>query len=236
MQDANVLALVGIVDDGGRNARVTRTGNPGDYVYFVPWIEQHFQMEYRTFIERIVTVCEGYHVRTLVSETNGVGSFPHEHLGHELDRSIRAGSLPLWRDHYATQLRGVWTDNRRKQAMYGRMKGMLQAGQLVLPRNPDLLQQLASLEVTTTAAGNLRIEVPESRGHDDLADALGQALSAIGDSTRQEGQEYPADYGDADYVKLGNGLLFPKQPRLLDPGMNRALLLGPLGEETGLPW
>ncbi|MEV4167780.1 hypothetical protein [Nonomuraea sp. NPDC049709] len=74
---------------------------------------------------------------------------------------------------------GVWTDNRRKQAGFGKLKVMLQRGQLVLPRVPELLKQLRSLEFEQMPGGSLRIEVPARAGHDDLVLALMHAISCV---------------------------------------------------------
>jgi hypothetical protein len=48
-----------------------------------------------------------------------------------------------------------------------------------LPRHPDLLKQLHALTYEQLDSGLMRISVPESLGHDDLAMALMQAVSII---------------------------------------------------------
>jgi hypothetical protein len=196
-------------------------------------------MDYGTFLNRIVDACTGYHVRTLASELNGPGSYPTEELENLIGRAYRDGRLPLWNGKYSTYVAGVWTDNRRKGQMFGRLKGMLQSGKLILPRHPELLQQLAGLEMVLTASGNTQISVPESHGHDDLVMALGQALASIGDTSRHPQQRYQTRYTDApaeEFTETPGGLLIPKNLRLLDPDNMRAFLLGSQGEEKDMPW
>jgi hypothetical protein len=122
---------------------------------------------------------------------------------------------------------------RRKIQAYGRVKAMLQSGSLVLPRHPELLKQLASLEVTLTAAGGTRIEVPENRGHDDLADALGQAVASLWANSRDPQQEYQTvRQGLAvDWQELPSGIVFPRRPRLLDAEPPYGFARGSHGEE-----
>lgn len=230
VNDANALVLLGILDDDGRNG--------DDYVYFFPWIEAHYRMDYGDFIDRVVEVCSGYHVRTLASELNGPGSYPTESLTNRIARANAEGRLPKW-EGYSTYVAGVWTDNRRKMQMFGRLKGMLQSGQLVIPRHPELLQQLAAVEMTTTAAGNTQIAVPEARGHDDILMAAVQALSCIGNTTRHSAQQYPsrtAKAGPGEFMELPSGIAVPARVRLLDPVNTYALGLGSNGEESRMPW
>jgi hypothetical protein len=239
MQDANALVLLGIVDDNGVNVKEANANHAGDYIFWIPWLEFHYRMNYGTFLDRIVDACTGYHVRTLASELNGPGSYPTEELENLIGRAYRDGRLPLWNGKYSTYVAGVWTDNRRKGQMFGRLKGMLQSGKLILPRHPELLQQLAGLEMVLTASGNTQISVPESHGHDDLVMALGQALASIGDTSRHPQQRYrhrPTDKPAEDFTETSGGLLIPKNLRLLDPDNPRAFVYGSYGEEKEMPW
>lgn len=142
-------------------------------MYFVPWLESHARMKYQGFIDRVLDVCDpeagGFDVRYLVSELNGVGAAPTETL-----------TMQAWaKRELRTRVVGVHTDARRKESAFGTIKLLLQQGRLVLPRHPELLRQLASLQFEERESGQTRIAVPENLGHDDLALALAQAVSAI---------------------------------------------------------
>lgn len=239
MQDANALVLLGILDDNGVNVKESTANHAGDYIFWIPWLEYHYRMDYGAFLDRIVDACSGYHVRTLASELNGPGSYPTEQLENLITRAHKDGRLPLYNNRHATYVAGVWTDNRRKGQMFGRLKGMLQSGKLILPRHPELLQQLAGLELKLTASGNTQISVPESHGHDDLVMALGQALASIGNTSRHPQQRYrarPTDRPAEEFVTTSGGLLVPKDLRLLDPDNPHAFVMGSYGEEKEMPW
>lgn len=238
VRDANAVALVAAVDDDGLNVPVATASHAGDYVFFIPWLEVHHKMLYGEFIGRLVDLAKHYNVQTMATETNGVGAFPSEELERMMLRAHTDGQLARWHGH-TTFVEPVWTDNRRKQAMFGRMKGMLQSGRLVLPRHPELLKQLAALEMTETAAGNTQISVPDSRGHDDLAIALGQALSCIGTTSRHPAQTYwlrPTDRPAQEVVELGSGAKVPLPLRMLDPENLSVFQSGAAGAESGMPW
>ena len=140
-QDANVLMLLGVLEDHRVNAAVTQD----DLVYFVPWFEAHHRMPYTEFVERIVGVGKRYGIHVLASETNGVGAGPSQ----DLERRFSEERL-------STSVSPVVTDVRRKQSGYGMLKGLLQRHRLVLPREPELLKQLRSLQFELTPAGNRR--------------------------------------------------------------------------------
>lgn len=95
------------------------------------------------------------------TETNGVGAMPSQ----ELSRAMRNN-----------RGRRVWnfiaTTNKTKTAGYGALLGLLESGQLVLPRHPDLLRQLAGLKFEQGERGFTRIEADDPATHDDVADAL----------------------------------------------------------------
>lgn len=95
------------------------------------------------------------------TETNGVGAMPSQ----ELSRGLRGRTD-----------RRVWnyvaTTNKSKTAGYGALLGLLEQGQLILPRHPDLLRQLAGLKFEQGERGFTRIEADDPATHDDVADAL----------------------------------------------------------------
>jgi hypothetical protein len=235
-RDANAVVLLAALDDSGLNVADFTADHAGDYVFFVPWLEVHHKMLYGDFIGRLVRLATKYNVQVFASETNGVGAYPTEELGRQLMRASEDGRLARW--HGAPSwVAPVWTDNRRKQAMFGRLKGMLQGGRLVLPRHPELLKQLGALQITETAAGATQISVPENRGHDDLAMALGQALSCIGTTSRAPAQPYRARAaGDVSVVELPTGTKVPVPVRMLDPENLAVFQTGVAGVEASIPW
>jgi hypothetical protein len=161
-QDAQAIVLVSALDDGGVN-------DGGGLRYFVPFLEFRFGCSYSEWIARITELAGAWYLPVIASETNGVGAYPTEDLR---DRLRKAGS--------GSYVAPVWTDARRKQSMFGKVKTLLQEGLLTLPRGePELLRQLRSLEFEQLAGGSVRIAVPERAGHDDLALSLGQAVSCV---------------------------------------------------------
>ena len=85
----------------------------------------------------------------------------------------------------------MWTDARRKQSGFGKIKMMLQRDLLVLPREPELLKQLRALEFEQMPGGSVKIAVPERAGHDDLAMALMQAVSCVRPAPRGPDEIWP---------------------------------------------
>ena len=167
--DAHALVMLAVLDDDDLNR-----GTLGDeLVYFLPWIEQHFKTPYNQFIDRVLKVGEGYNLPVVVSETNGVGQFPTEMLTRRFWTERPGGRM--------TEVMPVATTARRKMSGFNSIKVLLQSGRLILPREPHLLKQLHSLEYEVRESGTTRIAVPERLGHDDLAMALLQAMSATQD-------------------------------------------------------
>lgn len=75
-----------------------------------------------------------------------------------------------------------------KQSLYNALKERMEAGEITLPGNRQLRQQLADLEYELTTAGKMKIHHPEG-GHDDFADGLALAnwgrTSAVVTETRR---------------------------------------------------
>jgi hypothetical protein len=66
----------------------------------------------------------------------------------------------------------VTTTAASKTTGYGTILGLLEQEQLVLPREPALLRQLAGLKFEQRERGFTHIAADESAMHDDVADAL----------------------------------------------------------------
>lgn len=192
-RDANAQVLMAALDDGGLN--------PGaEHRYFVPWMEFAYKTPYSKWVTTVADTAKGYGLRVVASEANGVGAAPTQSLQDEMGRRATGCFVAA-----------VWTDARRKMSGFGQIKMMLQQGLLVLPREPELLKQLRSLEFENLPGGGVRIAVPERAGHDDLAMALMQAVSCIRPTTRGEG-EIP-DRGALPHDTTGSGVKVPLQPR-----------------------
>lgn len=211
-RDANALVLVALMDAAGGPPRL-----------FVPHLEAHTGMPFGQFIDRVVEVARGYWLRVVASERNGIGEYPTTELEARLHR---AGA--------GARVAPVWTDQRRKMSGFGRIKGLMQAGKLVLPLHPGLLKELRALEFEQLASGGLRIAVPERAGHDDLAMALLQAVSCV--DTSHLLVDWPDGLRSArrEVVVSGGGVEVPLDPR---PALARTgYMTVPGGEETGDGW
>lgn len=157
-RDAQALAVV------GRQVFPDDLGRPR---WRVLWCEQHFGMSYDAWINRVVEAAGGFQSVVLASETNGVGDYPTAMLAQRMAATRRGAVAP------------VQTTARLKENAFGLMRLLFQQGRLQLPRDPDLLKQLAALEGTQLDGGGLRISVPETQGHDDLAMALCLAVTRL---------------------------------------------------------
>ncbi|MDN5919511.1 MAG: terminase family protein [Pseudonocardia sp.] len=213
--DANALVLASVLDPADVDDHRWRV--------FLPWLEAHYRMPYAEFIDRVVEVSGGFWLRAVAAETNGVGAFPTDELEQRVHRArTRARVAP------------VWTNARRKQSGFGKIKTLLQSDRLILPRHPELLKQLRALQFEQQAGGGLRIAVPESAGHDDLAMALLQALSCVETRAVRDGWDDPhAHRFDGETVTTPAGVRIPRRPR---PDERSHWCSTPSGEETGEGW
>jgi hypothetical protein len=165
--DANALVVISPMEDHGLNR--DRLGDWGAAV-FVPYLVARSRWPWHEFAEHIADVADAYDVKVIASELNGPGD-PATSMLYQATQKRQGARY--------THVQGVWTDQRRKAAMFGGLKILLQRGLIVLPRHTEMLNQLRYLEFEQTPGGGMRISVPESRGHDDLALALGQAVSCL---------------------------------------------------------
>lgn len=202
--DANALVLLSQLDDHFLNW--DRLG--GERMLFVPWLEARHRWAYTDFIERIVEIGARYHLVTVASELNGAGAFPTEHLRNRMFEKRRD-----------TAVAGVNTTARRKQSGFGKLKGLIQQKRIVLPRHPELLKQLRGLQFEQLSSGQLRIAVPDAVGHDDIADALLQAVSCVSLRAGQVAGDWwdfaSAGSYDGELVSVGSGesgLRIPERP------------------------
>ncbi|MFF0706949.1 terminase large subunit domain-containing protein [Gordonia sputi] len=203
--DANCVVYLAALGD----VELNRAQHGDEPIFWIPWLEHHFRMEYADFIAQLVQHANRFDVVRFMSETNGVGQMPTQ----ELRRLLQQDST--------TMVSGVVTDTRRKSGGFGRIKMLLQRGRLILPRHPELLKQLHSLTFEQTEMGHFKISVPESAGHDDLAMALMQAVSAI-NTLRNESYGEQRD-GQGAIITTDRGTKLPVRPGFIahDPVLFR---------------
>jgi hypothetical protein len=220
-----VLPAVAGVDWGyARDANAMVLLSPlGDGRLFVPWLEARHRMPYSQFIDRVVEVARAYRLHVIASEVNGPGQYPTDDLQQRAS-DARTGS---W-------VSPVWTDTRRKQSGFGKLKGLLQRDQLVLPNEPELLKQLRGLQFEQLESGSLRIAVPERLGHDDLAMALMQAVSCVHVPGLRR-WDVPPVVWSGELVRTGGGAELPAQP-LPDQDSGMGWCVMPEGREKGESW
>jgi hypothetical protein len=115
-------------------------------------------------VEDVARAVGAFHY--LAPETNGVGAMPSSEL-KRLAVRVRTPKR-LW--NFTNTTAGS------KTAAYGLVLSLLERGQLVLPRHPDLLRQLAGLRFQQGERGFMRIEAEDAVTHDDVADALMLAM------------------------------------------------------------
>jgi len=191
--DAQALVLLAALDDGQLN-------HCREHKYYVPWLQYAYRTPYAEWVETCASAADGYGIRVFGSETNGVGAYPTEALSETVQRRGNGAAVAA-----------VWTDARRKQSGFGKIKMMLQRQMLVLPREPELLKQLRALEFEQSAGGGVRIAVPERAGHDDLAMALMQGVSCLRPAMR--GRDEIPERLSLPYDTTPGGTIVPLQPR-----------------------
>jgi hypothetical protein len=207
--DANAAVLVSPVADGGANK---------NQIYYVPWLESHTHLPYADFADRLVDVARGYRIVVFASETNGVGEMPTQELRRKMQETgLGAAVAP------------VWTDQRRKMSGFSKIKVML-GRDLILPRHPELLRELRSLEFERTDAGGLRIAA-RAGYHDDLSMALLGAVSCIRPGRNPDASIWGPDY---QHVRTARGAIFPAEPRPLEHALSSFMWAE--GAERGNAW
>jgi hypothetical protein len=97
----------------------------------------------------------------LCSETNGIGAMPSQELGRRC-RAAHPAARFVWN--------WVSTTAASKTAGYSCLLGLMQRGQIVLPRHPLLLRQLAGVRFEVRARGLMGVNTDDVP-HDDVADS-----------------------------------------------------------------
>lgn len=116
---------------------------------------------------RVAALVEEYDVTRVVVDETGLGAGAVEMLEDDVGRRL---------------VEGVKFTIDRKQSLYNRLKSRLENGELTLPDDRILRQELTDLEYEFTRGGKTKIGHPDG-ARDDHADAL--ALAADGHFTRE---------------------------------------------------
>jgi hypothetical protein len=236
--DRHAVVCLGMLDDYGANERP---------ILFLPWLETS-QRTYSEMVEVVASIATrrqrkvlihspfysrpladrlpggmtlhedvrsmsrreeapqvGYSVRTLVTEMNGVGAMPSEELARRMGRRVY----------------GIHSSQRSKEDAYSRLRALLSDRRLVLPDHVELIRQLQGLTYSPTASGGLTIEASDPNVHDDLADALSLAVSAVPPDVKGG---VPSDAGEGvEWLETSGGVRVPASPRPRRAGsFNRA--------------
>ena len=171
--DANAVVFLAAQADMDLNTLGGRySQRPAKPVYYIPHLEQHNRMQFSDFIDRLDELSQMFDIYRYISETNGIGIAPTQMLSSRMSDNHGNGRM-------RTLVKGVTTDNRRKADAYGRLKVLLQQGRLCYPNIPTCSDSFTASNASKTTTGQMRISVPETAGHDDLADALMQAAAGI---------------------------------------------------------
>jgi len=131
-------------------------------VFIVPYFEAYKKTNYSTVIERVVELSKHFYIDKMISETNGIGDMPSQTLESE-----------------GIKVEGLFTTAQNKVNGYGRMKILMQAKRLFIPREPELIKQLTNLRYTISESGaSMSIAHSKQYPKDDYCDAMMFALLA----------------------------------------------------------
>lgn len=131
-------------------------------VFIIPYFEAYKKTNYNVVIDRIIELSKKFYFQKIVSEANGIGDMPTQTLE-------RAG----------INVEGLYTNAQNKVDGYGRMKILMQAKRLLIPREPELIKQLTNLRYSLSESGaSMSIAHSKQYPKDDYCDALMFALRA----------------------------------------------------------
>lgn len=169
--------------------------------------------------------------RYVSTELNGVGAMPSQELVRRMMQR-RSGRG----DDVKRNWNKVTTTSATKTAGHTAVLGLAERGQLVFPRHPALLRQLAGLRFEQGARGFLKIEAESAAVHDDVCDALMLAalpyrrpggvvchLLRLADPTRAVPDATTPEL-DCEVVATGGGLRVYKHPILQSAGGSEVTL------------
>lgn len=167
-------------------------------VFIVPYFEAYKKTNYSVIINRIIELSKYFYIQKMVSENNGIGDMPSQTLEQE-----------------GIRVEGLFTTAQSKVNGYGRMKILMQARRLLIPREPELIKQLTNLRYTMSEGGaSMSIAHSKQYPKDDYCDALMFALLACDELDVDEGGD------DLDPKKIAGaikekGIIFRKAPPMI---------------------
>lgn len=131
-------------------------------VFIIPYFEAYSKTNYTTVIERVIELSKRFYINKIISEVNGIGDMPSQTLEKE-----------------GIKVEGLFTTSQNKVNGYGRMKILMQAKRLLIPREPELIKQLTNLRYSISESGaSMSIAHSKQYPKDDYCDALMFALLA----------------------------------------------------------
>lgn len=151
------------------------------------------------------------------SETNGAGAMPSQELSRRIkQRKLRQGQHRHWLLTATTAA--------KKLASYALLRWLMERGQIVLPRHPQMLRQFAGLRYDT--AGRVgSIEAGDAAVHDDVTDSAALSMLPVSIDGRvvcgmqelaadRAVPEAPMELLDVPTVTTGTGLVVYSRPVL----------------------
>ncbi|MGO8904163.1 MAG: terminase large subunit domain-containing protein [Solirubrobacteraceae bacterium] len=159
------------------------------------------------------------HSRYMASETNGIGAAPSQDL------------VRLARESAGEQKR-TWdmvnTTAASKTVAYSTLLNLMEKGQLVLPRHPDLLRQFLGIRIEQKERGFTSIAAESDAQHDDRTDALSLCMLPVKPARAHRWVSHTANLAaarvapvdaavpavDCPTVATGSGLRLPQRPTL----------------------
>jgi hypothetical protein len=157
--------------------------------------------------------------RFIASETNGLGAAPTQ----DLIRLTKQRGLRNRRTWLT-----VHTTNASKTVAYSTLLNLMEKGQLVIPRDPDLLRQFLGIRIAQKERGFLAIGAENAAEHDDRTDALSLCMLPHRPASAHRfichaghlagSRRAPVDSAvpelDCPNVCTGGGLQLPQRPTL----------------------
>lgn len=130
-------------------------------------IEAHGEMGVLQAAQRIKHLDRNYDYQQIVVDRTGLGTGTAEQLAE-------------WGE-IENRLETVYFSVQTKQTAYQSMKAELEAGNITIPQDRQLRNQLTGIGSSTTKTGNLSLHA-KGNGHDDYVDSLALGIWALPDT------------------------------------------------------
>ena len=188
-----------------------------------------------TVVEQIVRTAAP-RSRYIASEVNGIGAAPSQ----DLVRLTKEGGAKGKRTWCM-----VSTTAASKTMAYSTLLNLMEKGQLVIPRHPDLLRQFLGIRIEQKERGFTSIGAESDATHDDRTDALSLTMLPVKPPRAHRwvshtanlaaGRRAPADAPvpllDCPVVATGTGLRLPQRPTLQSVAGTAYSLYAPAQEQ-----